>query len=109
MDTHSPKFDLVTLNPPMVIGSWLPGYTRPNDSSIVVRNYMSGVAKVAAGGMGWVDVHDVAQAHIATAMQPKGHAVLSFSLPYRAFPDNQDRGAFTHPASCSSPPPSRLP
>jgi nucleoside-diphosphate-sugar epimerase len=36
------SFDIVTINPPMIIGPWLPAYRRNNESSIILKEYLSG-------------------------------------------------------------------
>ena len=49
----------------MIVGPWLPGYARQNDSSMVVHRMLTGQMKEAGdGGMGWHGVRDVAAAHI---------------------------------------------
>mmetsp|Transcript_1532 Transcript_1532/g.5029 ORF Transcript_1532/g.5029 Transcript_1532/m.5029 type:complete len:187 (+) Transcript_1532:2-562(+) len=59
------SFSLVTINPPMVVGRWLPGYSRLNDSCKVLQRMLDGsLEEVPDGGMGWIDVEDVARAHI---------------------------------------------
>jgi len=65
VEKNKPSFKLVTINPPMIVGPWLPGYARQNDSSMVVHRMLTGQTDEANdGGMGWHDVRDVALAHI---------------------------------------------
>lgn len=72
VEERKPEWDLVTMNPPIVIGPWLPGYARENDSSMLVAEYLTGEKKVAPdGGMGFVDVRDVARAHVLAMQTPR--------------------------------------
>lgn len=72
VEERKPTWDLITINPPIVVGPWLPGYARPNDSSMLVAEYLTGEKQeIPDGGMGFVDVRDVAKAHIL-AMQSSG-------------------------------------
>jgi nucleoside-diphosphate-sugar epimerase len=67
------------------MGQWLPGYTRLNDSSHAVMQYLDGTRKTAPdGGMGWIDVEDVARAHVA-AMHSGAHGrYICFAISYVA-------------------------
>jgi hypothetical protein len=51
MDEEKPSFKLVTINPPMIVGPWLPGYARQNDSSMCVKQMITGEMKAAGDGM----------------------------------------------------------
>eukprot|EP00039_Didymoeca_costata_P019323 m.337071 g.337071 ORF g.337071 m.337071 type:complete len:352 (+) comp18039_c0_seq1:245-1300(+) len=71
---ENPDISLITINPPMIIGPWLEGYSRPNDSSIVIANILNGKTEPAkSGGIGWVDVRDVVAAHIAASTEGGAH------------------------------------
>lgn len=71
IENEKPGFDLVTINPPIVIGPFLSGYRRQNDSSMIIAEYLRGDVKTApTGGMGFVDVRDVADAHIQAFERP---------------------------------------
>ncbi|EDQ85938.1 uncharacterized protein MONBRDRAFT_28677 [Monosiga brevicollis MX1] len=78
------QFDVVTLNPPMVIGPWLPGYTRPNESSMIIKEKLTGEIKaVPAGGIGYIDVRDLARAHILAGETPEanGRYLVTSGVP----------------------------
>ena len=51
------------IHPPLVFGPWLAGYSRPNESSILLKKLAQG-GMVPSGGMGMIDVRDVARAHV---------------------------------------------
>lgn len=71
VEDNTPGFVLCTIHPPMVVGPSVPGYTRFHDSGLVVGNFISGeTAEANAGGMGWIDVRDVARAHILAGSAP---------------------------------------
>ena len=63
-----PGFEVITINPPLVLGPNLQDYDGMDDlnqSSLTILNYMTGkVAKYPGGSMGFVAVEDVAKAHI---------------------------------------------
>ena len=42
VEDNDVSFDLVTINPPMIIGPWLPHYRRNNESSMVLKDYLTG-------------------------------------------------------------------
>lgn len=67
---EKPTFDLVTIHPPLVLGPWLPGYTRPNESSMHVQKILTNPSPPNPGGMGLVDVRDVARAHVLAMTTP---------------------------------------
>eukprot|EP00052_Salpingoeca_macrocollata_P015568 m.124207 g.124207 ORF g.124207 m.124207 type:complete len:328 (+) comp19730_c3_seq1:324-1307(+) len=65
LQEEKPHFDIVTINPPLVLGPWLPGYRRPNESSMIFAELLNGEkSSVGSGGMGMIDVRDLAAAHI---------------------------------------------
>lgn len=39
---NKPQFKLITINPSLVIGPWLSGYARPNESSMIVKERLLG-------------------------------------------------------------------
>jgi len=74
VEQKKPSFKLITINPPMIVGPWLPGYARQNDSSMTVHRMMTGaVTEANDGGMGWHDVRDVASAHILAGTVEKAN------------------------------------
>lgn len=71
---HKPAFDIVTIHPPFVLGPWLPGYTRPNESSMIFKSILTAEAPTPSpGGLGMVDVRDVALAHVLAFETPAAH------------------------------------
>ena len=42
LEEQKPAWDIVTINPPIVIGPWLPGYNRPNESSMIIKEWIAG-------------------------------------------------------------------
>ena len=68
------KFDLVTILPPMVLGhnkQQLRSLSDLNQSSLILYNLLSGQAEhVMPGSVGFVDVVDVARAHVLAAQTP---------------------------------------
>ena len=79
-NASSLTWDLVTINPPIVCGPWLPGYSRPNDSSMLVNEYVTGERGIIPdGGMGFIDVRDVARGHICAmeAAEAKGRYLMA--------------------------------
>eukprot|EP00050_Salpingoeca_kvevrii_P020682 m.101467 g.101467 ORF g.101467 m.101467 type:complete len:335 (+) comp8968_c0_seq2:66-1070(+) len=80
VEKEQPQFDVVTIHPPLVIGPFVPGYARPNESSMIIKEYLAGeVAKCPDGGMAFVDVRDVAAMHVAAMERPaaKGRYLVS--------------------------------
>eukprot|EP00730_Choanoeca_flexa_P012865 TRINITY_DN4697_c0_g1_i1.p1 TRINITY_DN4697_c0_g1~~TRINITY_DN4697_c0_g1_i1.p1 ORF type:complete len:331 (+),score=67.72 TRINITY_DN4697_c0_g1_i1:19-1011(+) len=74
LESERPSFSIVTINPPMVIGPWLPHYNRANESSMVIKEKLNGEAtSVPPGGVGWIDVRDVAKAHINAMEMADAH------------------------------------
>ncbi|MDX1452834.1 MAG: aldehyde reductase, partial [Oleiphilaceae bacterium] len=69
VDQHNTPFDLVVINPYMVIGPSLgPGL---NESNKVLRDMMSGVyPTIMSVNWGFVDVRDVAKAHVLAMQTP---------------------------------------
>jgi len=69
------KFDVVTILPPMVLGEnkqQLAGVEDLNQSSLIFFNMLAGnMQHVMPGSVGFVDVSDVAKAHILAAKTPK--------------------------------------
>eukprot|EP00746_Dinoflagellata_sp_MGD_P012789 gnl/MRDRNA2_/MRDRNA2_127401_c0_seq1.p1 gnl/MRDRNA2_/MRDRNA2_127401_c0~~gnl/MRDRNA2_/MRDRNA2_127401_c0_seq1.p1 ORF type:complete len:390 (+),score=80.28 gnl/MRDRNA2_/MRDRNA2_127401_c0_seq1:52-1170(+) len=67
-------FDVATINPPMVIGANL---NKPasvddlNTSSAMILNILTGKMAPNPNSIGWVDVADVARAHIAAYEHPE--------------------------------------
>jgi nucleoside-diphosphate-sugar epimerase len=60
-------FDVVTINPPLVIGQNLDTADTPeklNESSLLVYKWLTSKPTLGPNGMGFVDVADVARAHI---------------------------------------------
>lgn len=116
VEKQKPQFDLVVVNPPMIVGPWLEGYARPNESSMILKEFLTGGSatvwfgmdkeghleglscpcslaslvtgektEVMIGGVGWVDVRDVAKAHIAALENPKAagrYLISSESLSF---------------------------
>ena len=74
LDFVSDKFDVSILNPPMVLGEnkqQLNSFADLNQSSIFIQQMLSGKQKhVMPGSMGFVDVADLATAHILAAKTP---------------------------------------
>lgn len=68
------KFDLTTILPPMVLGSnkqAISSLDDLNQSSLILYNLMAGrMEHVMPGSVGFVDVEDVAKAHILAAQTP---------------------------------------
>jgi len=69
------KFDVATILPPMVLGEnkqQLTGVEDLNQSSLILFNLLAGNMKhVIPGSVGFVDVSDVAKAHVLAAGVPK--------------------------------------
>lgn len=42
VEKNKPHFDIAVINPPMIIGPWLPGYARPNESSMILKEFLTG-------------------------------------------------------------------
>ena len=68
------RWDLVTINPAMIVGPAL-GSTPTSESFNTVRMMIDGTARLGAPrlGISVVDVREVAQAHIAAAFLPEAH------------------------------------
>lgn len=67
-------FDVACINPPMVIGKNLNKCRTPDDlntSSAAVFNVLSGKTSPMPNSMAWVDVQDVAKAHILAYEHPE--------------------------------------
>eukprot|EP00931_Biecheleriopsis_adriatica_P008203 TRINITY_DN109417_c0_g1_i1.p1 TRINITY_DN109417_c0_g1~~TRINITY_DN109417_c0_g1_i1.p1 ORF type:complete len:410 (-),score=95.57 TRINITY_DN109417_c0_g1_i1:275-1426(-) len=67
-------FDVSTINPPMVVGENLNRPSSPeelNTSSSLLLQILLGQKAPAPHSMGWVDVEDVARAHIAAYENPE--------------------------------------
>jgi len=68
------KFDLVTIMPPMVLGEnkqHIRSLTDLNQSSLLLYNLLAGITPhVMPGSVGFVDVADVATAHVLAAQTP---------------------------------------
>ena len=76
-------FDLIVINPPLIIGPVLKPKSEEdlNTSSEMILKYLNGSNKnVANGGLGFVDVRDVAKAHILAMETPqaKGRYICAF-------------------------------
>ena len=69
------KFDVATILPPMVLGEnkqQLTGVEDLNQSSLILFNMLAGnMQHVMPGSVGFVDVSDVAKAHVLAAKVPK--------------------------------------
>ena len=76
----------MTLNPPIVIGPWLPGYARQNDSSMIVKEWATGESGAPPGGMGFIDVRDLAEAHVLAMQTPaaRGRYLIAAGSMYFA-------------------------
>ncbi|KZV86952.1 NAD(P)-binding protein [Exidia glandulosa HHB12029] len=76
LDNEKPSFDIVTLNPPMVYGPILNSQTAAslNESNTFIYNILTGKTddgKVPKTGVHiWVDVRDIARAHILALETP---------------------------------------
>lgn len=68
------QWDLVTINPTMILGPSLSD-TPTSESFSIIRMMIDGTARLGAPrvGVSVVDVREVAQAHIAAAFLPKAH------------------------------------
>ncbi|TPX33579.1 hypothetical protein SmJEL517_g03563 [Synchytrium microbalum] len=66
VEDNQPKFDIVTINPPLVIGALIhetSGVEQLNTSTNNVYNILKG-NPIPPGAIGFVDVKDVAKAHV---------------------------------------------
>eukprot|EP00048_Salpingoeca_helianthica_P016420 m.232218 g.232218 ORF g.232218 m.232218 type:complete len:330 (-) comp18637_c0_seq1:43-1032(-) len=70
VEREKPHFDLVTIHPPLVLGPWLPGYNRSNESSMRIKEMLTSTAAPGPGGMGVADVRDVVRAHVLAMTTP---------------------------------------
>lgn len=71
---ESCPFDLACVNPPLIIGhnfNVTAGEADLNESSAAVLKYMTGKTAPGPNSMGFVDVHDVAMAHILVYEKPE--------------------------------------
>lgn len=77
VEKEKPNFDIATINPPLVIGPvkpYGPGVDNINTSNERTRNILQGKTKQDLGRTGtyiWVDVRDVAEAHVAAFEKPE--------------------------------------
>lgn len=82
---EKPKFELCTCNPPLVFGPvvhYLNSLSSVNTSNLRVRDIITGAAKEkcpVTGGHLWVDVRDIALAHVL-AMEKDGAAGKRFFI-----------------------------
>lgn len=76
LEEHTPSWDIITINPPLVLGPWLPHFNTLHGSAEVLLGLLDGSAAsqpMRKGGMAFVDVRDVARAHIlALEAHPAG-------------------------------------
>jgi nucleoside-diphosphate-sugar epimerase len=107
-------FDVATINPALVIGTseHLPKTADElNTSSRIIHDWAVGTSKVGAGGGGYVDVDDVALAHVRAmerwdAARGKRFLTTKHALSHRelfdalraAFPEGKYQDASTIPA-----------
>ena len=58
LEAERPSFSIVTINPPMIVGPWLPHYKRPNESSMVVKEKLcGGCGRRSQAGRALVEAH----------------------------------------------------
>eukprot|EP00930_Biecheleria_cincta_P056575 TRINITY_DN4265_c0_g1_i2.p1 TRINITY_DN4265_c0_g1~~TRINITY_DN4265_c0_g1_i2.p1 ORF type:complete len:868 (+),score=158.89 TRINITY_DN4265_c0_g1_i2:58-2604(+) len=73
--TRKPHFDIAAILPPMVLGGNLQKLTSTDDlnqSSLMIFKMLSGqMPHVSPGSVGFVDVKDVARAHVLAAQSPR--------------------------------------
>lgn len=78
MEKEKPNFDLATINPPLVLGPvvhYLTSLDAINTSNARISRFVRGFDKEAIPPTGvflWVDVRDVALAHVRTIEVPDG-------------------------------------
>ncbi|EIW55904.1 NAD-P-binding protein [Trametes versicolor FP-101664 SS1] len=72
------QWDLVTLNPPFVFGPFLHEVAKPEDLNTSAHTWYFAVVKgtldneaLANNGGSWVDVRDIAQAHVEALLKPE--------------------------------------
>ncbi|KAJ3193796.1 methylglyoxal reductase (NADPH-dependent) gre2 [Irineochytrium annulatum] len=75
MSTHKPSFDLVTINPPFIFGppiQEIPTIQDLNTSVAIISDYIVGTATtISPLNRGYVDVRDVAAAHVKALTNEK--------------------------------------
>ncbi|KAI0674143.1 NAD-P-binding protein [Trametes maxima] len=85
-------WDLIALNPPIVLGPWLYTAGSPDDLNESLRYYYDIVVKgkmspevLAKAGTSWVDVRDLAEAHALALLKPAagGERIIVAMRPFK--------------------------
>ena len=105
VEDNAPSFKLVTINPPMIVGPWLPGFARQNDSSMVVHRMLTGETKEAGDGTSLLRVFYVSfTKHVRAATAAKMRLMLLLKGTRRRISLVSPRPPLLHPSTSRSPP-----
>ncbi|KAJ5727632.1 NAD(P)-binding protein [Penicillium malachiteum] len=86
IDTEKPSFDLAVINPPLVLGPIahnLASLSALNTSNQRIRDFITGAAKdrcPPTGNYGYVDVRDLALAHVLAIEKPEAGGKRFFTV-----------------------------